>query len=88
VSGAIKTAVAVVVILAIAGAAITVLLRKKPPAWVPTSLPVVDDPVDAEGPAEDASAASTPSASVRKQTAPLSSAQLGAPLVNGAWVTA
>ena len=47
----------------------------KPPSTTP-------DPDDAEAPAGDAAAAS-----VHRQTAPLSSAQLGAPLVNGRWVT-
>jgi hypothetical protein len=89
VSGAIKTAIVVAVVLGAAGAAIAVLLRPKPPAWVPTAIPVLDDPADAADEAPSAgSAAAAPSASYRKQAAPLSSAQLGAPLVNGAWVTA
>jgi len=58
--------------------------------WLTGKLPFLkppvlgaSDPDDAEAPAGDASAAS-----FRRQAGPLSSAQLSAPLVHGAWVTA
>jgi hypothetical protein len=67
------------VVLVAAGVALWLSGRlsfRKPP-WAAGS-----DTVDADAPPADASAAP-----FRRQTGPLSSAQLGAPLVRGGWVT-
>jgi hypothetical protein len=70
----------VVLVLAAAGVALW-LTGKLPFAIRNATVPA--DPGDGGASGTDASARS-----IRKQAGPLSSAQLGAPLVNGAWITA
>jgi hypothetical protein len=69
------------IVVAVAGAGVALWVTGRLPfaAGVATDSP---DPGDAQPPG-DASARA-----YRKQAGPLSSAQLGAPLVNGAWITA
>jgi hypothetical protein len=79
-------ALVVFAVLAIAGAGVALWVSNKIPfiAHGPAGSPDPGDaqPLDAQ-PLADAS-----SKAYRKQASPLSSAQLGAPLVHGAWVTA